>query len=121
MKTSDLTGLALDWAVAVCVYGREAEGIKYGQSAHWRGVVTPQEKNIYWSPSTDWAQGGPIIKGEKICLEVGHAGVWIAYLMQNYDDRKEFMHSGPTPLITAMRCYVASKLGSEVEIPEDLK
>ncbi len=27
---------------------------------------------------------------------------------------------GPTPLIAAMRCYVASKLGDEVDIPEEL-
>ena len=27
---------------------------------------------------------------------------------------------GPTPLIAAMRCYVASKLGDEVEVPEEL-
>jgi hypothetical protein len=27
---------------------------------------------------------------------------------------------GPTPLIAAMRCYVASKLGDEVEIPSEL-
>lgn len=30
------------------------------------------------------------------------------------------MRYGPTPLIAAMRCYVASKLGDEVEIPEEL-
>jgi hypothetical protein len=27
---------------------------------------------------------------------------------------------GPTPLIAVMRCYVALKLGDEVEIPEEL-
>ena len=27
---------------------------------------------------------------------------------------------GPTPLIAAMRCYVASKLGDDVDIPEEL-
>ena len=27
---------------------------------------------------------------------------------------------GPTPLIAAMRCYVASKLGDEIEIPTEL-
>lgn len=27
----------------------------------------------------------------------------------------------PTPLIAAMHCYVANKLGDEVEIPEELK
>ena len=28
--------------------------------------------------------------------------------------------SRPTPLIAAMRCYVASKLGDEVDVPEEL-
>ena len=28
--------------------------------------------------------------------------------------------SGPTPLIAAMRCYVVSKLGDEVEVPDSL-
>jgi hypothetical protein len=28
---------------------------------------------------------------------------------------------GPTPLIAAMRCYVASKMGDEIELPEELK
>ncbi len=31
------------------------------------------------------------------------------------------INHGPTPLIAAMRCYVASKLGDEIEIPEELK
>lgn len=31
------------------------------------------------------------------------------------------IQKGPTPLIAAMRCYVASRLGDEVEIPEELK
>lgn len=31
------------------------------------------------------------------------------------------VYFGPTPLIAAMRCYVASKLGDEVEVPEELK
>jgi hypothetical protein len=30
----------------------------------------------------------------------------------------EYEHDGQTPLIAAMRCYVASKLGDEIEIPE---
>jgi len=27
---------------------------------------------------------------------------------------------GPTPLIAAMRCFVASKLGEEVDVPQEL-
>ena len=34
-----------------------------------------------------------------------------------WEDTESF---GPTPLIAAMRCYVTSKLGDEVEIPEAL-
>jgi hypothetical protein len=32
----------------------------------------------------------------------------------------EFEEEGPTPLIAAMRCYVASKLGDYIDIPEEL-
>jgi hypothetical protein len=31
-----------------------------------------------------------------------------------------WLTDGTTPLIAAMRCYVASKLGDEVEIPVEL-
>jgi hypothetical protein len=111
MKTSELTGPALDWAVAKAA----------GQTYHGPA---------WTKPSTDWKQGGPIIEREKITLEhlygAGDAGadVWVATL--TCEDKKFggvecFEEQGPTPLIAAMRCYVASKLGDEVEIPEELK
>ena len=101
----------LDWMVAKC------EGMDY-----WHPEIGPSEPDY----STNWAQGGPIIEREKIAL------TW-------YPDDKEwiagvdFQHPrfsnviayeeqyGPTPLIAAMRCYVASKLGEEVDVPEELK
>ena len=96
MKTSELTDAALDWAVAKC------EGRKDNDFGWWWDN---------YKPSTDWAQGGPIIEREKITLDVFEDGVWVASEYQE----------GPTPLIAAMRCYVASKLGDEIEIPEELK
>jgi hypothetical protein len=72
--------------------------------------------------STDWAQGGPIIEREEISIEYGRAefkSEWIAYKLGLPDEDNP--QGGPTPLIAAMRCYVASKLGDEVEIPEELK
>jgi hypothetical protein len=36
---------------------------------------------------------------------------------ENWDANVQY---GPTPLIAAMRCYVASKLGDEVEVPDEL-
>ena len=97
MRTADLTGSALDWAVAKC------EGYKSGCS----GVIPY---------STDWAQGGPIIEREEIAIDCDGLGTWCAS-----DNNKPIANYGPTPLLAAMRCYVASKLGEFVDIPEELK
>jgi hypothetical protein len=64
MKTSELTGAALDWAVAKCEdlehYFEDGLVCLKGQpfDTHW----------LYWTPSTDWAQGGPIIERESILI-----------------------------------------------------
>ena len=36
-------------------------------------------------------------------------------------DKGKYRAYGPTPLIAAMRRYVASKLGDEVDVPEELQ
>jgi hypothetical protein len=72
---------------------------------------------LIWSPSTNWAQGGPIIEREKIELVPSIDGkVWYAESL----DRKARIERCLTPLIAAMRCFVASKLGEEVKVPEKL-
>ena len=99
MKTSELTGLALDWAVAKC------EGVE---------IIVRQENWDWYSSS--WEQGGPIIERERINIDPSpDSPEWYGY----YDNHGKW-HGGPTPLIAAMRCYVASKLGDDIEIPEEL-
>ena len=98
MQTSELQGAALDWAAAKC------DGL-----LHDDGTVSD-----YWQPSELWEQGGPIIEREHIELEWSGQD-WIAVIRAD----EEFF--GFTPLIAAMRCYVASKLGEEVEIPEEVQ
>jgi len=105
MKTSELTGAALDWAVSKC------EGFTWEQ-----GDLDAGEYGPGFKPSTDWAHGGPIIEGEYMYLE--YSGIWRAYCTQNGNS---FLSVGSTPLIAAMRCYVASKLGDDIELPEDLE
>lgn len=90
MKTNELTGAALDWAVQQC------------ESTNWG----------YFSPSTNWAHGGPIIERENLEIVPLCPGTWRVISM----GREWF--NGPTPLIAAMRCYVASKLGDDVSIPD---
>ena len=89
MKTSELTGAALDWAVA------KAEG------------YPDEDISVDWNYSTDWQLCGSLIEREKIALFLNGNDEWAAT-----DGIKNSV--GDTPLIAAMRCYVASKLGDEI-------
>lgn len=93
-------------------------------------ILYPQQAKHYpkVSPSTDWSQGGPIIEREGIEVVRGNdlifpkgnekgeytEPLWLA----SCGGGRKF--HGPTALIAAMRCYVASKLGDEVEVPDEL-
>ena len=104
MRTSELTGAALDWAVAKC-----------------EGGVGNKDVIPWYKPSTDWSQGGPIIEREVPMLMRTNGGDWIAQGVYDFaKDTEAQRYYGSTPLIAAMRCYVASKLGDEVEIPTEL-
>ena len=108
MKTSELIGAALDWAVTKI----EAERKLF--------TIYPQYITPY---STDWAQGGPIIEREEISISREFASgriEWDAWTPAPIRDDAEAFGYGQTPLIAAMRCYVASKLGDEVELPTEL-
>lgn len=82
--------------------------------------------------STDWAQGGPIIERESLWIresavaspaiadQVTPDEKWFAYASRRYERGDLGCYYGETYLIAAMRCYVASKLGGEVEVPEEL-
>jgi hypothetical protein len=63
--------------------------------------------------STNWAQGGPIIEREMIELVPQSPALWDALYRGQH-----IPNDGPTPLIAAMRCYAASKLGEKVDVPE---
>ena len=114
IKTSELTGPALDWAVAKI------------ENPEWWELYTDMDTEYgldmdsgeTYAPSTDWAQGGSIIERENIALRKWLECGWEA-------DKWNFKFAegsvcGPTPLIAAMRCFCASKLGEEVEVPDEL-
>lgn len=77
-----------------------------------------------FDPATNWVQGGPIIEREGISML--HLFVtddpfrWAATAKPTIKDVKPESVYGPTYLIAAMRCYVASKLGNEIDVPEGL-
>lgn len=120
MKVSDLIGADLDlWVAkaagvdavlsdvypdgsrdAVTFYCRDHDGILDGR---------------YYKPSSHWGDGGPIVEKERIAIDPitrnrcntseWQAQVWGPFAVQ----------TGPTPLIAAMRAFVAGKFGDEVK------
>ena len=97
IKVSELTSNALNWAV------QHAEGLT--------GILAPVNY------CGRWEFGGPIIEREKISVWA-RGNLWAAetFIPNQQGDEQE----GPTPLIAAMRCYVASKLGDTVQVPEEV-
>ena len=112
IKTSELSGEQLDWAVAKC----EGQEVVFEDGELCLPSSYFKDGDPY-KPSTNWGQGGPIIEREEI--KVGpqiHSG-WESTVWENC---RPISSKGPTPLVAAMRCYVASKLGDEIEIPEEM-
>ena len=75
--------------------------------------------------STDWACGGPILErmfaqGLRLHAAEHMTGIHDKAVVAASLDSPNGFWFGPTALIAATRCFVASKLGSEVEVPEEL-
>jgi hypothetical protein len=114
MKVSELSGLNLDWAVAIC-----------------EGYIVLEDFITLPVPrfSENWSLGGEIIERIGISIKTEEVSdgwslgteviEWSAYIVSD-NIWKEHLQTGETPLIAAMRCYVASKLGDEINIPEEL-
>jgi len=117
IKISEATNTQLDWLVAKC---EGAQGILF-DGRWWRvhfGVAEEYLGNLDYTAS--WSLMGSIIERECIdvlCLAGGDDG----WQCDKYLHTEKVEAFGPTPLIAAARCYVASKLGEIVEVPEELK
>lgn len=106
IKTSELSGVALDWAVILCLFPRAFEN---------KPNIPRIVMNYPYSSS--WALSGPIIEKGKI--GIGHEWDGPDWLASAHSMDAPVYH-GPTPLIAAMRCFCCAKLGDEIDIPEEL-
>ena len=97
IKVAEATERQLDWLVA-----------------RIEGDELPKSGGQGLDYSSDWACGGPILEREGISIYRMTSDWSAAY------NPSGATQDGPTPLIAVMRCYVASKLGDTVEVPEEL-
>jgi hypothetical protein len=122
VKTAELEGPALDWAVLEALKPDlkhpERAGISTFGPLFGEGYKYPSWGSAKYAPSRDWKEGGPIIEREKMDIKwvgINNCRASIAWL-----DGEHFEALGPTSLVAGMRCFVASRLGREVEVPDEL-
>ena len=110
IKVAEATGHQLDWLIAKC------EGVNEEAFNLYYTPTEPSDLDTHGYPefhySTIWAQGGPIKERHQISTTYCGGGVE-AIFNGHYGQ-------GPTELIAAMRCYVASVMGDTAEVPEEL-
>ena len=150
MKTSELTGKALDWVVAKAE-GWEGWDWDDGECPYFHERNGEQDWLAFrdYRPTENWTIAGPIIEREGITLircddtfakdsegftTLQRIPVWCATTGQHSQqvsidhEGHEVMYQideaevtyGPTPLVAAMRAYAARKPGSVVEVPDEL-
>lgn len=115
VKTAELFGAALDWAVAVAddeEHPQVYDGVVYVNGPKCNALA------MKYCPSTDWAQGGPLV--DRYCEDIRKVfGWWYATSTQN-DAGRTVMQVGKTPLMDACRAIVAAELGDVVQVPAEL-
>lgn len=134
IETANLEGQALDWAVAIAVYGK-VYVYPDGGLCPPEGTISLNEDNgtlwtnigdfhhgDQWQPSADWHQAGELaethIKRMGDCCEPVNGWDAIPEGKQCFAmaHNNEFA-TGPTKRIAVCRAVVLSKLGTSVEVP----
>lgn len=134
VRTADLVGPALDWAVAKAQgwqmirvptdidgnYGGEVlapPGLSSDFKFPQRGAAGSGFFLRRWS--ADWDQGGPLIEKYNISLHCPQSAgdVWAAWITTAGGDLAQ---AGDTALQAACRAIVATKIGLLVQVPAEL-
>lgn len=138
MKVCYLKGSALNWAVAYAeeVNFKENRTTKIQNLDNITSTLILREtfpgSGFFerYSPSTNWGQGGLIIERENInirrCYNNGIPNTGFDSWKAQIDFKNQILvygdafDYGETALVAAMRCYVVSIVGREINIPDSL-
>ncbi len=134
IKSTELTGAALDWAVSKCK-GIEVEAWltsdRHSYFVVLKDAFVDKSPTAFYSdpdetfyPSFNWIHGGPML--ERLGLSVAYdvemnegedREYWATFYAVDSGEGRVY---GPTMLVAAMRCYVLSKQGPYIDVPDDL-
>lgn len=112
VKTSELVGAALDWAVGSAL---NLPVHVFDQGEPYAYVALPEYAGTAFRPSTDWSHGGPLFDShigrvDRVFEPSGD------YMMWNYG-LPTIESRGPTKLIAACRAIVLQKIGENIQVP----
>lgn len=113
-KTSELTGAALDWAVAAALGLNPILGQYCDEDLCFYWCFRVSEFLEGYSPSTNWAQGGPLVDKYLYWLEQQDKNLWAVAAVGGE------IQYGATILIAICRGVVSCKLGEDVDVPDEL-
>ncbi|QXI40446.1 phage protein NinX family protein [Pseudomonas xantholysinigenes] len=129
VKTADLAGEALNWAVAVVAHGKvyvypdgglcPPEGtvsMNDDDGTLWvnSGGFHPKDQ---WAPSTNWAQGGPLFDEHWPTFSFAEGLVRAEVIVAS---GQMFSAIGPDYLVAACRAIVAARHGEPINVPKEL-
>ena len=125
IKTADLIGPALDWAVATALGWHRAtiSGIDWGK--RWTRPAPygfwKEDECEFFAPSNDPAQGYPILQRERVSWDGTSYAVHPNFKPSpTGGDFHPIGMRGTNFLIAGLRCFVAQRLGDEIDIPMEL-
>lgn len=131
IKTTDLKGSALNWAVAKLenVKGEIRDGF-FSEQRRWGGDYNGYD---YWQPVSfsQWDRIGPIITRYGIGISLRYHGfpdVWDAIIKPehyasgrpNSGVKREVIASGCDPQEAACRCFILACGVEELDVPDEL-
>ena len=119
LKTADLCGRQLDYAVQMVEIDRMAEWEDVEPLKQWWLDARSTDPERFHD---DWLRTGEIIDREKISV-VCAGGYWFACICGTDDwiDTDPYDEDcAPSAIFAALRCYVNYWFGEEVEIPDSV-
>ena len=125
VKTSEASGVALDWLVAKALGGKDLQRIQAWHNKPWYYYEQDDEEPDVWHKvclldaaySSDWSLMGPLIDEHRITIRYWDNMPFVSAYMPEIGSE---WSQGKNALEAAARCFVASKLGEEVDVPEEL-
>lgn len=120
VKTSELTGKVLDWAVAKAV----SHPADWDSPSGLLWFESSSHEWLIWYPSTNWAQGGTLADKYNVDFNTqgidGDGSQLIEATVQDFESMQCWVAEGETRLEAMCRSIVAAKLGDAVQVPSEL-